>query len=134
MRIPRMIWFLFILGHFPSSFSSKRFVKVQFVQPYISTDTATVWKDFNLAISERLDFHTVNNLSRAVSDISKRILTSLTVDEILQPRNVKLSTNFRDLISYEFCFLCIHIELPLATDFRQTFGFYTRQKLNHLWN
>ena len=40
-------------------FFSKCFVKVQ---PYSSTDTATVWKNSSFILSEKSDFHMIDNL------------------------------------------------------------------------
>ena len=45
-----------ILLYFPSSFFSKHSVKVQVVQPYYNTDTATVNKNYLFILSERLGF------------------------------------------------------------------------------
>ena len=43
-----------ILVKFPSSFFSKHFVRVQVVQPYNSTDTATASKNHHFILSERI--------------------------------------------------------------------------------
>ena len=40
--------------------------KVQVVEPYNSTDSATALKNSCFVLSERLDFHMLNNLSIAV--------------------------------------------------------------------
>ena len=44
---------------------SRHFIKVQVVQPYNSTDTATAWKNSHFILSERSDFYLVVNLSIA---------------------------------------------------------------------
>ena len=67
---------------------------VHVVYPYSSIDTATAWKKSYFILS---DFHMIDNQSIAVHTFTKHILTSLLVDEILLPRYVSLSTNFRDL-------------------------------------
>ena len=50
----------------PSSFFFKHFFKVQVVQPYNSSNTATAWKN----LSERLDFHMINNQSITVQALA----------------------------------------------------------------
>ena len=46
----------------PSSLFSRRFVKVQVVQPYSNTETSTAWKNFCFNLSARSDFHITDNL------------------------------------------------------------------------
>ena len=58
-----------ILVEFPSNFLSMDLVKLQ-VQPYSSTDTATVWKNSSFILSERSDFHVVIDLSIVVHVLS----------------------------------------------------------------
>ena len=69
------------------------------VPPYNSTDLATGWKISCFILSERLDFLMIDNLSVAVNSFLRRILTSLSVDEILLPGyelvNQFYSNNFR---------------------------------------
>ena len=61
---------------------------VQVVQSYSSTDKATAWKNSCFILSERLDFHLVNNnLSIAIHTLHIHMLTSLSVDEMLLPRH-----------------------------------------------
>ena len=76
---------------------SKSLLSVQVVQPYSSTDTATAWKKFRFILSIKSDFYMINDQSIAVHAFPMRILTSLSVDEILLPRYVKWSSNFRGL-------------------------------------
>ena len=66
-----------------------RFVSINVVHPYNCNDTATA-----VPLS---DFWMINNLLKTVHAITRHILTSLSVDEILLPRCVNLSTNFRGL-------------------------------------
>ena len=42
--------------------SSHRFIRVQRVQPYSSTDTAIAWKKSRFILSKKLDFHIINNV------------------------------------------------------------------------
>ena len=51
-------------------------------------------KNYRFILSERSDFHMVDNLSTAVHAFPMYMLTSPSVDEILQPRYMKRSTNF----------------------------------------
>ena len=71
-----------------------RFVNVHMVHPYSSTVIATAWKKSHFILSDRSDFHMINNLLIAVHTFTRQMLTSHSVDEILLPRCVNLSTNF----------------------------------------
>ena len=55
---------------------------LQVVQPYSTADMATAWKNFYFILSEKLDFHMVNNLLIMVHVLFLCMLTSLSVDEI----------------------------------------------------
>ena len=84
-----------ILMYFPSSRFSMRFVSVDVVHPYCRTDTATASKKSHFILSERVNFDMINNLSIAVHNLPKRMLTSISVDEILLPIYLNLFTNLR---------------------------------------
>ena len=86
-----------ILVLFLSSFSSMWFVSIYVVHPYNSIDTATAEKQYCFILSDRLDFNMIDNLSMAVHTFMRHMLTRLSVDEILLPRYVILSINFRGL-------------------------------------
>ena len=102
---------LSILVLFPSSFFSMCFVSIHEVHPYNSMDTLTPWKKSHFILSDRSDFS---------------MLTSLSVDEMLLPRYVNLSTNFRGLLfkvemlpshlKHELCFISVQclLLLPLG--------------------
>ena len=81
------------------------------VQPYSIMDRATAWKKSRFILSDRLDFHMIDNLFHTFA----RLKLSLSVDEMLQPRCVKWSTNFRDssflFKTHVFCFTYIHVEV-----------------------
>ena len=83
------------LVQFPSSLFSMRFVSVHVVHPYSSTDTTAARKKSCFSLSDRSENHTIDCLSIAVHAFAWRILTSLSVDEILLLKYVNLSTNFR---------------------------------------
>ena len=72
-----------------------RFVSIYVVHPYRSIDTAAASKTPHFILSDRSDFHMIDNLSRAVQASTRRISTSLSVDEIMLLRYMNLSTNFR---------------------------------------
>ena len=55
--------------------------------------TATTWKRSHYILSERSDFYMIYNLSIASHAFARRMLTSLSVDEILLLRHVNWSTN-----------------------------------------
>ena len=63
-----------------------RFISIQEVNPYSSIDTVTAWKKSCFILSERSDFHMIDNLLYNV--FPKHILTMLFVDEIFLPRYV----------------------------------------------
>ena len=67
------------------------------MHPYSNMDTATAWKISHSILLDRIDFHRSDILSMAFYIFAWHILTSLSVDEILQPRYVNWSTNFKDL-------------------------------------
>ena len=64
---------------------------------YSSTDTARVWENSRFILSERSDFHLIDDLSITFRAFAMRMLTSLSLDERLLPRYVKWSTNFKGL-------------------------------------
>ena len=64
-------------------------VSVQQVLPYSSTDIATTWMKWNPLSS---DFYVIDNES-----IARCMLTSFLVDEMLLPKCVNWSTNFRGI-------------------------------------
>ena len=78
------------------------------VHPYSSMDAATAWKKFHFISSNRSDFHGIYNLSILFYAFFRCMLTSLSGDEMLRPKNVNWSTNFRGLPRWEelslFCF------------------------------
>ena len=84
-----------ILGKFPFSVFSMHFVSVLMVYLYSSIDTTAGWKKSRFIVSVRSDFHMIDSLSVAVHAFARCISTSLTVDEILLPRYMNLSTNSR---------------------------------------
>ena len=86
-----------IFVKFLSNFFSMHFISIQVVHLYNSTETTTAWKKSSFIFSERADFHMINNLSIAVHAFTMHILILLSVDEILLPRYMNWSTDFRDL-------------------------------------
>ena len=85
-----------ILLPFPSSFFSISFVCLHGLYPYCSLGTTTDWKIYCFILSDRSDFHMINNLSIAIHDFARWISTSLSGDEMLLPRFVNLSKNFEE--------------------------------------
>ena len=85
-----------ILVQNPSCFFSMCIVSVHVVHPYNSIDTAAAWKKSRFILSDWSDFHRIVSLSIVVHAFARCILTSLLTDEILLPRYVNLSSNFRE--------------------------------------
>ena len=67
------------------------------VQAYSCTDSTTVLKNSFFNLSKRSDFYMIDNLSTAVPALPMNLVTSLSVDEILLPRYVNGSIDFRGL-------------------------------------
>ena len=74
-------------------------MSVQEVHPYSSIDTTAAWKKLRFILSVRSDFHMIDSLSIAVHAFVSRVSMSFSVDEILLPRLVNLSTSFREVPS-----------------------------------
>ena len=73
------------------------FVSIHEVHPYSSMDTATAWKKSCFILSDRSDFHLIDNQSIAFHAFIRHMITSLSVDEMSLPRYGNWSTNFRGL-------------------------------------
>ena len=73
------------------------FVSVLVVHPYSSMDTVTACKKSCFILLDRPELHIIDNLSIAFHTFTRHMLTSLSVNEILLPRYVNWSTNFRGL-------------------------------------
>ena len=54
--------------------------------PYSRIDMTAAWKKLRFILSDRFDFHMIDNLSIEVHAFPSRILMSLSVDETLFPR------------------------------------------------
>ena len=77
------------------AFFSMNFAGIYVVYPFSSTDKAKAWKKSLFILSERLDFHMIDNLLIAIHIFTWHMLTSLSVDEILLPSNVNFCFNFK---------------------------------------
>ena len=86
-----------LLVYLPLSFFSIHLVSVYAVHPYSSIDTTVAWKKTAFYLSVRSDFYMTDSLSIAVLAFASRVLMSVWVDETLLPREVNLSTIFREL-------------------------------------
>ena len=100
-----------ILAQFPSSSFSLRLVYV--VPPYSRIDMTAAWKKLCLFLSDRFDFHIINNLLIAVHAIARCILMSFSVDEMLLLRYVNLSTNFREPQLSKYCDFIFDYRIPV---------------------
>ena len=102
-----------------------RFFSLCFICVHVSEVNTVVLtqlqlKKFRFILSDRSDFHMTDNLSIAVHVFAWRMLTSVSVDEILLPKYVNLSTNFRSRTlrvdgsfsfkTHEHRFICVHVE------------------------
>ena len=92
LNIPRSF-----LLRLPSSFFSIRLVSVHVVHPYSSIDTTTAWKKLRFILSVGSDFYTTDRISIVVHAFASHVLMPVLVDETLLPRQVNLSTSFREL-------------------------------------
>ena len=78
---------------------SNRLVSIQVVHPYSSTDMTAAWKKLRFILSVRFDFHMIESLLIAVHAFISRVSMSFSVHEMLLPRQVNLSTSFREVPS-----------------------------------
>ena len=81
-----------ILVQFQSSFLYFCLVRIHVLHPSSRIDTITVWKKLRFILSDRSDFHMIDNLSIAVHAFTSYILMSFSVDKMLLPRYMNLST------------------------------------------
>ena len=81
---------------FPSSFFSERLVCVHIVHPYSKIDAAAAWNKFRLILSNRSIISMINNRWIAVHTFVSPILMSFSVNGMLLPMYVNLSTDFRE--------------------------------------
>ena len=72
------------------------FFSVNVVHPFNSIDTNAAWMKFRFNLSGRSDFHMIDSLSIGVHAFTRGILTSLSLDEMLLPKYVNMSTTFRE--------------------------------------
>ena len=68
---------------FPSSFFSISLVSVHVVHPYGRIDTTAAWEKVRFILSDRFEFHIIDNLSIAIDAFTSHILMSFSVDEML---------------------------------------------------
>ena len=112
-----------------SNYGYSCFVSLHVVHPYSSMDTATALRKTRFMLSDRLDFHIIESLSIAFHAFTKRMLTSLSVDERLLPRYMNWSTNFNGHLEWRCllfclerinCFISIHVESNVSRCLLQT--------------
>ena len=85
-----------ILAQFPSSFFSILFVSIHMVNPYNRIDSTAVRRKILFILSDKSDFHMIDDLSIVVHTFASHILRLFSVDETLLPGYVNLSTSFRE--------------------------------------
>ena len=123
---PRPVFELASPGPFPATITmtprvplfSIHIVSIHVLHLYSTIDTITAWKKSHFILSDWSDFHMINSLSMVAYAFTRHILTSLSVDEMLLPRYMNLSTNFRGLPFrvemtpswLKLRFVCIHVE------------------------
>ena len=78
-------------------FFSVRFVSIH---PYSCTVTAITWKKSSFILSDKSDFHMIDSLSIVFHTFARCMWTSLSVDEMLLPRFVNRSTDFKGLLRW----------------------------------
>ena len=97
------------------SFFFRRSASIHPGHPYSSTDTAITRKKSSIILSEISDFHMIDYQSISVNAFPKRMLTSLSEDEILLPRNLNLTTKLRGslFIAHKLCLICVQVEAKI---------------------
>ena len=88
-----------ILVQFPSSFFFIYLVSIHVVHPYSRIDMAAAWKKLRFILSDRSDFHMIDNLSIAVHDFTSHILMSFSVDN--KEKRSKCSHKISELKCWE---------------------------------
>ena len=91
-----------ILVQLPSSFFSIRLVSIHVVHPYSSIDTTAAWKKRHFILSVRSDSYMTDYLWLTGHTFASRVLMSVSVDEMLLPRQVNLSTSFNLIYWFYF--------------------------------
>ena len=101
-------------------FFSMSFLSVQVIHPYSNTDAAKASKKSGFILSERSGFSMIDYLSIAVYTFAMLMLTQLSIDELLLPSYVSLTTNLGGLplnvetaLSYLKlinCFISVHVK------------------------
>ena len=105
-----------ILVYLPSSFFSMHFVNVHLVHPHISMDTVTAWKKSCFVLSDRSHFGVFDNLSIVFYSFTRRMLTSLSVDEMLVTIYMTWFTKFGGLtLKLEITACLKHVKYVLFT-------------------
>ena len=117
------------------------FVRVQVVHPYSSIDAPIPWKKSCFILSDKSNFHMIDNLLIAVHAFPMHMFTLLSVDEIMLMRYVNCSTNFRGLpLSgdgsflfkiHELCLICFHIGANAAHCLLR--AMHQRRKCKKFW-
>ena len=97
--IPRLNAPVIYIGAFPilTAWSGCRSIYNTYGVPYSSIDTTAAWKKSLFILLVRSDFNMINSLLIAAHAFTRCILTSLSIDEMLLPRYMNLSTDFREL-------------------------------------
>ena len=87
---------LSILVQFSCSLFPEYFVRVHVMHPFSRINMTAGWKKLRFILLDRSYFHMINNLSIAVHASASCLLMSFSVDEMLLPRYVNLSINFKE--------------------------------------
>ena len=66
------------------------------MHPYSIIDTTAAWKKLSFILSDRSDFHMIDNLSFAVHAFTSHISVPFSVDETQLPNKSNLSASFRE--------------------------------------
>ena len=108
-NIPRSI-----LVEFLSSFFSICLVSIHVVHPYSRLDTTAAWKKLCFILSDRSEFHIINNLSIAANVFASCIMMSFSVD-----RYCFQSTWICQLISenHQWVWRCLLFDKNTSTPF-----------------
>ena len=87
-----------ILVQFPSSFFSKYFVNIYMVHLYTSIDTSRTWNNFHFFSPcwNKISIWSIT-CQQLSTCLLRHMLASLLIDEILLPKYMNLSPNFRGL-------------------------------------
>ena len=89
-------------------------VRVYVQHPYTRMNTNMVWKKSRVILTDRLDFQVIDSHLVAFQDFTMRLLTSFSEDDVLLPRYMNWSTDYKVEMN-PFCLKRMNLVLLVFT-------------------